>query len=358
MEGMFLINITPWSAHKSVGDYADFLLKQHILPHFRNGTTEVHLLFDDPECQTQSPKYFERQCRDQTNPIPDNHYCSEFKADMVIPPKWRENVLNCRKCKRALVCFLSHHFLERIKRKLQPQQKFVTSGGFNGTLRNQALFTTLNGTPQCDNALSSNAEESDTRIWLHVVHSAGHKKLVLSPDTDVYHIGLPIVAGTTFEVLVRLSPFSSLELRILDVQALISAFGNDPDLATIPPSLSPSVILTLYTCTGCDFISFFNGLGKASFLTTLFQYCGFICSDSDQAPGILTGTDPDPQGFLPFLRLVGCTYFRKHKSVFLPSYPTPITLFNSLQRDGQTTQEHHINWLDFMGERIWSKIKI
>lgn len=48
MEGMFLINITPWSAHKSIGEYADFLIKQHIIPHFRNVTREVHLLFDDP----------------------------------------------------------------------------------------------------------------------------------------------------------------------------------------------------------------------------------------------------------------------------------------------------------------------
>ena len=38
MEGMFLINITPWSAHKNIGEYATFLLKQHILPHFRNRT--------------------------------------------------------------------------------------------------------------------------------------------------------------------------------------------------------------------------------------------------------------------------------------------------------------------------------
>ena len=35
MEGMFLININPWSAHKCIGDYADFLLRQHILCYFR-----------------------------------------------------------------------------------------------------------------------------------------------------------------------------------------------------------------------------------------------------------------------------------------------------------------------------------
>ena len=48
IEGMFLINITPWSAHHNIGEYAEFLLRQHILPHVRNGSNEVHLLFDDP----------------------------------------------------------------------------------------------------------------------------------------------------------------------------------------------------------------------------------------------------------------------------------------------------------------------
>ena len=39
MEGMFLINILPRSAHTNMGEYADFLLMQHniIIPHFRNG---------------------------------------------------------------------------------------------------------------------------------------------------------------------------------------------------------------------------------------------------------------------------------------------------------------------------------
>ena len=229
-----------------------------------------------------------------------------------------------------------------IPRKLQPQQKFVTAGGSNGALRNEALFTELNGTPQCDTRVVCNADESDTRIWLHVLNSAGQKKLVLSPETDVYHFGLPIVADTTLDILVRLSPFTSLELRLLDMQALISAFANDPDLAIIPQSLSTSTIQVLFICTGCDFISFFTGFGKASFLTALFEYCEFICSNSNQAPGTMTDTNSDSQGLLSFLRLVGCAYFRKHKAAFLPSYPTPMTLFNSLHKDCHTALVNHI----------------
>ena len=55
IEGIILINITSWSAHCNVGGCAEFLLRQHILPHFRNGSNEEHLLFDEPECQERRP---------------------------------------------------------------------------------------------------------------------------------------------------------------------------------------------------------------------------------------------------------------------------------------------------------------
>ena len=357
IEGMFLINVVPWSAHKTFGDYGDFLIRQHIQSHFRNGATEVHLLFDDPESQVQSPKFFERKCRDLMNPIPDGHCCHEFAEDMIIPPKWRVNVLNCRKCKRNLVSFLSQYFVDKMKRKLLTQQKFVTAGGFSGTLQDQAVYVKSSGPPQRDDMLKCNAEETDTRVWLHVVHSAGQKKLVLSPDTDVYHIGLPYIAGSNLDVMVKLSPLSSLQLRLLDMQALVAAVNNDPELSVIPQPLRPSVLQILYICSGCDFISFFHGYGKASFLAALFEYCEFICSNSSHTPGVLTDTLNDSQGFLSFIRLVGCAYYRKHKSAFLPSYTTPMIVFNSLITEGQTPLEHHTLWLDFIRERVWSKIQ-
>ena len=181
------------------------------------------------------------------------------------------------------------------------------------------MYVCKNTNPQSDDALSCNTEEADTRIWLHVANSAGHKKLALSPDTDVYHIGLSIVTETDLDVLVRLSTINSTEHRILVMQAPISAFVNDPELAHIPSSSLPSVIQALFVCTGCDFVSFFNGLGKASFLATLFEYSKYICANSEHIPGTLANTTS--LGKLSFIRLVGCAYFRKHRAVFLPAYP-------------------------------------
>ena len=55
----------------------------------------------------------------------------------------------------------------------------MTAGGFDGTLQNQAMFTEFNAHPQPDSCLMCNAEETDYRIWLHILNSAGEKKLVL-----------------------------------------------------------------------------------------------------------------------------------------------------------------------------------
>ncbi len=313
---------------------------------------------------SKSPKYFERLHRDEANLVPSDHFCNEFSSDLtLIPPKWRENVINCRKCKRALVCFLSSYFTEKVKYRLTHTQRFVTAGGLEGDLKNKALAVMLDSNLQTDETLMCNAEESDTRIWLHVLHSASINKLVLSPDTDVYHIGkhigLPIVAGTHLEVIVRLSPFRALEHRLLNLQALVAAFENDPDLAGVENMDIPQIMQMLFISTGCDFISFFNGLGKATFLDTLFEYSRFITSNSTDALGSL-GNPTNSNGLLSFLRLVGCAYFKKHKSAFLPSFPTPMSLYNSTASNAAsngTLYIRHSDWLSLIGDRIWARIQ-
>ena len=147
---MFLINITPWNAHQNMGDYANFLINQHILPHFRNRSTEVHLLFDDPECVQLSPKYFEILHRDKTTQLPEDHQCNEFSSDLMIPPKWRNDILSCSLTKIQLL------------HRLRPQQVFVTAGGFRGDHTNKAPFVTLaSAQPEC-NDLSIVTQKSQT----------------------------------------------------------------------------------------------------------------------------------------------------------------------------------------------------
>ena len=89
-------------------------------------------------------------------------------------------------------------------------------------------------------------------------------------------------------------------------------------------------------------------------ISALFEYGDFICCNSKEAPGTLADIESE-SALLSFFRLVGCTYFRKHKPVFLPSYPMPATIFNSLYKDHQTSLTHHRIWLQFIRERVWSR---
>lgn len=119
------------------------------------------------------------------------------------------------------------------------------------------------------------------------------------------------------------------------------------------------VIQVIFICTGCDYISFFHGFGKASFLHTLYQYADFITSESMDTPGSLSDIDEHglEDGFLSCVRLIGCAYFQKHKSAFQPAYMSPVTHFNSFKKEGQSPLDHHSKWLTDIRERLWGKIK-
>ena len=124
--------------------------------------------------------------------------------------------------------------------------------------------------------LSCEAEEADTRVWLHVLRSPETRKLVCSPDTDVYHIGLPLISDRSIDVFVRVSMFSSQEHRYLSLNNLLTSLQSDPDLSTIPRELLSQVLQTLFICTGCDYVSYFAGIGKSTFLKVFFLAC-IIC---------------------------------------------------------------------------------
>ena len=66
----------------------------------------------------------------------------------------------------------------------------------------------------------------------------------------------------------------------------------------------------LFACTGCDYTSFFAGLGKASFLNAFLVYQYAICGS--RLPGLLSehGLGEQSNSYLAFQRLVGTTYFK------------------------------------------------
>ena len=77
---------------------------------------------------------------------------------------------------------------------IKGDQKFYVGGSSDGDDRDKVwyMYVSSNGIEKIAIEMTANAEETDTRIWMHVTKSHGTKKLVFSPDTDVYHIGLTL----------------------------------------------------------------------------------------------------------------------------------------------------------------------
>ena len=54
---------------------------------------------------------------------------------------------------------------------------------------------------------------------LFLLNASDTTILILSPDTEVYHIGRPLVAHTNLDIIVQLSKFNNRELRLLNMKA-------------------------------------------------------------------------------------------------------------------------------------------
>ena len=305
VEGMFLINTTPLGSQKTLADYGKFLIRRYLLTEFHRGSEEVHVIFDNPGRLENTPKYFEHMRRDATCKISTNHCCDDLEATTHITSRnWRENFLHCRLCKRNLVKFLGNFFLKHIGANLQPHQSLYVAGAFDGAIVDSAWFVRGRSTAQPDPSFTCNGEETDTRLWLHAKQTVCSRILIISPDTDVYHIGLPLRCTTDKQITVQVSAVSSRQIKLVNLTELVSALKRDPDLAGIDPHLLPQILQTLYALSGCDYISFFSRIGKATFFRYFFQYSSFITTgDQSNTPGSLANTalnDDCDTGFLAF----------------------------------------------------------
>ena len=150
--------------------------------------------------------------------------------------------------------------------------------------------------------------------------------------------------------MVQLSKSFKDGSKFLDLSSLLKALESDPDLLGIPPCLCPQALQSLYVCTGCDYVSFFVGMGKVSFLTTFFQYASFIAGGIDPCGSIgSVSLDQESLAFLSFLHLVGCSYFRAHASAF--EAPSPVTLYHSIAASEEV--EQHNKWLSTIRKTVW-----
>ena len=92
LEGMFLINTNPLGSHKTLGDYAKFIMTRFILVQFKRGSREVHVVFDHPGRLKNTPKYFEHLRRDVSAKLVNDHCCDTFITTTKVPKRWREGL--------------------------------------------------------------------------------------------------------------------------------------------------------------------------------------------------------------------------------------------------------------------------
>ncbi|SMN12414.1 hypothetical protein SPBRAN_864 [uncultured Candidatus Thioglobus sp.] len=273
VDAMFAINTNPLRQHKTMEQYAYFLFRQSVVPHYSHGTQEVHLVFDHPGRLPFNPKDCEHNRR-YSKSSGSEHTHVTLTTQSAVPRPWREH-LECRQCKRAIVVALGWVFLHTGKNHLQGNQTLVLAGCFSGATQDDAWIITGGGTlPQSTERFRSNAQEADMRVWRHATQTQHQHVLVYSPDTDVYNIGIVMPQSTKHYVVQINIPHGPP--RYVDINKLLVSFRLDPDLASLPQNQLGSIMLQLYITTGCDYISYISGIGKATFLKIFFQHAGFI----------------------------------------------------------------------------------
>ena len=115
------------------------------------------------------------------------------------------------------------------------------------------------------------------RIWRHVAVVNAHKILVYSPDTDVYNIGIAVEGRYLHkEVIVQINLAHSRELKYVHVRNIVKVLQIDPDIASLSQNDLSAIFHMLFVVSGCDYISYFCGFGKGTFLNTFYQHAEFI----------------------------------------------------------------------------------
>ena len=261
-----------------------------------------------------------------------------------LPSDWK-SFLADRNSKRSLVNYLSATFTSLVPKFLTDGQYFTTAGGFDDDKKDKSI--TCTNSENFENViLNSNHEEADSRVWFHALKSQGRNVLIYSLDTDTVHIEFPFISQQCEEenVVIQLSDKLGHQSFIY-INELCKCLKNDPDLAQIKTESIYSIMQFLFIVSGCDYISFFTGFGKTRFLETFFQYATFISADSVLYPGELGSKI---NGFLAFLRLVGCLYYKKYLSAFPDKSPS--NFFKNFS--GIDMSDVHVQWLAKIRERV------
>ena len=111
--------------------------------------------------------------------------------------------------------------------------------------------------------LNSTQEEADTRMFLHAAYAANSSAatdvIIVSPDTDVFIIGISLQSVIPAKLLFHTG--RGINLRTIDLKKIEQSIGIDVSKA----------LIGLHCLTGCDSVSAFYGKGKKKALNLLLK---------------------------------------------------------------------------------------
>ena len=95
LEGMFLINASPPITHRTMKNYANFLISRFAVPHFTRRVKEVHIVLDSMEQNMHTQKEYEQSHSEYS--LPSDHVHHKFSDKVLIPKKKRHECLQCKR---------------------------------------------------------------------------------------------------------------------------------------------------------------------------------------------------------------------------------------------------------------------
>ena len=190
---------------------------------------------------------------------------------MKVLAKWKE-IVSC-------LIYTDESLLQIGPEFLHGHQTFVAGAG-----KEEKNKTWYNGMEHPAPEFKCNADEADTRVWLHVARASRSRKLLYSPNPDVYHIGLTNANLGTDEIIVQLSPIGQ-DLKLIHMKRVQQSHLNSPRSLSYTVCLTtPNSLCLIHTHWVWLHTFFFGGIGNTAFLKCYFHFSYFIIAQFPTLP--------------------------------------------------------------------------
>ena len=359
IDGLFIIHTMPTN-QKSFLAFTEYLFCKWVINKFSFipdvSISSIHIVFDAQMPSFITPKSFIQQQRDCVPETESTPTMFNISDSSTLPVDWQMFLRN-RENKKRFLQYLYEKFTSFGDRFFKYPQTLVI-GGFDSL----PAVSVSKGSVTCCPLYNTNHLEADTAIWYHAMQVDARKVVLYSPDNDVYNIGLYLAEKYTDKYFLVCYKLFGETASFMDVTKLSKFLSDNTNLNCFKPFLG-MVIMAVYACSGCDYVSFFRYHSKKSFLGTLMDKAeAFIGpsneNDITQREGLLSDIHNHWSSFLAFCRLIGCEYFKIcHTSFIRDAIYTAEDLFKRYYCSEHGQLQNHLRWLDLIWKATHSSGK-